>query len=79
MKTEKVTPDERPRYLCFVEGCPGNHPSKWDVCVTVERYEQAIRNRDAGKATLSDAVAIARGRPGPPSVPVQFDGEPHDD
>lgn len=39
----------------------------------LERYDAALERRSAGKATLGDAVAIARGRPGPPAVPVSFD------
>jgi hypothetical protein len=35
-------------------------------------YKEAILRRDAGKATLGDAVLIARGRPGPPADPIAF-------
>lgn len=24
--------EPRPRYSCFVAGCPGEHESKWQVC-----------------------------------------------
>lgn len=28
-------PKQASRYTCFVEGCPGDHVSKWEMCVSV--------------------------------------------
>lgn len=36
-------------------------------------YDAALSRRAAENATLGDAVAIARGRPGPPGIPIGFD------
>lgn len=31
--------DPKPRYQCFVEGCPAEHESKWQVCPEAFRGE----------------------------------------
>lgn len=33
------TEDPKPQYSCFVEGCPGDHESKWQVCSEAFRGE----------------------------------------